>query len=173
MQPQLTLIFQQWHKLGVLPEYRLHTSIAAHTYYGLSTGTHHLPFELKGPSPAGSLQLLYECSQMVQTSGDQGHARDTRDSIKNSITTKNSYFYKHVAPGVFMYLNLRNEDSSLIVASLLPCGLNKNLLLSHRPSWSLQSDVTLIDTGLNALRVPIKQGLMLLLCWFWPHRLCV
>lgn len=48
------------------------TSIATQTYYGLSTAIHHLPFELRGSSPAASFQLLtvahsvYKWSQWVQ-----------------------------------------------------------------------------------------------------------
>lgn len=115
----------------------------------------------------------------------QGHARDTfaerqwfwwRENILVPIC-------KHMGPGVFMYLSLNNgwdEYSSLTVASLLlSSGFNKMLFPSHGPSWSLQSDVTLIAIGLHALRVLIKQWLMmmmimllllLLLRWFWLHR---
>lgn len=49
-----------------------HTSTAAPSYYRLLTETHHLPFDLRGPSPAGSSQLLMAAhclhghSQMLQ-----------------------------------------------------------------------------------------------------------
>lgn len=69
-----------------------------------------------------------------------------------------------------MSLSLRKDQlelSSLIITSLLlSSGFNKMLLPSHWPSWGLQSDVTLIDIGLQALEVPIKARLMLLLYWF-------
>lgn len=68
--------------------------------------------------------------------------------------------YKHTAPGVFMYSILRKDQPeycSLIITSLwLSSGFNKMLLPSHWPSWGLQSDVTLIDIGLQAVEVPIK-----------------
>lgn len=73
IQAQPALISQALTHIG--PSARVkaahaHTYIATLTYYGLSTGKRHLPFELRGPSPVGCLQLLTVahslCSQMVQ-----------------------------------------------------------------------------------------------------------
>ena len=60
------------------------TSIATQTYYGLSTGTNHHPFELGGPA---HLLALYSCSQwltwfiQVQSDGTEWHQAQARDTF--------------------------------------------------------------------------------------------
>lgn len=76
--------------------------------------------------------------------------------------------------GSWRFHALEFEISS--ASNLLSSGFNKMRFHSRGPSWSLQSDVTWIDIGLHLLRVPVKQGLvllLLLLCWSWPHTGCV
>lgn len=86
MQPALTQ--RHGHNIGLLPEQRMHMLIhPSHRRLITCCRQGHIifPFELQGPSPAVSLQLLpvahclYKCSQMVQF-----HIRVTQETLSRA-----------------------------------------------------------------------------------------